>query len=148
MHHNYLQFTNEIEQCERIADGISSSDAMMRAEGEEVRLISSTCYSIRSERSFLTLPLLNFPQWLTRAPLTSQYSFNLAVRSTLFYLPDPVPRNRQTLRKSYLWEQTRLTKENMESVRELLGNGRGTESEKVPFLGKQPGTFVMCLLEL
>ncbi|KAK4694293.1 cell cycle checkpoint protein, partial [Phenoliferia sp. Uapishka_3] len=92
IHHNYTAFTNEIEECLGIVENMSSADSLMRMEGEE---------------------------WLRRAPLTSQYSFNVAVRSTLICLPSPVPHRKQTLRKSEMWEKMRETRANEEGIREL-----------------------------
>ncbi len=37
VHHNYTPFTNDIDECLGIVDGISTADALMRMEGEEVR---------------------------------------------------------------------------------------------------------------
>lgn len=53
-------------------------------------------------------------------PLTSLYGFQIAVRGTLLSLPSPVPRRRQVLRKSELWENLRLQRQNEESVEEVL----------------------------
>ena len=55
---------------------------------------------------------------MRRAPLTSQYSFHVSIRSTLVHLPSPVPKRKQTLRKSALWENLRTTKENMDTIAE------------------------------
>ncbi len=60
----------------------------------------------------------SFLQWLRRAPLTSQYSFHVAVRSALVHLPSPVPKRKQTLRKSALWDNLRNTKANEEIIAE------------------------------
>lgn len=40
LHHNYTAFTNTIEECCRIIDGLSTADALMRREGEDVSLLS------------------------------------------------------------------------------------------------------------
>ena len=48
------------------------------------------------------------------------------MRSTLLALPSPVPRRKQVLRKSELWETLRLARQNDEGVDEvLLGAGGG-----------------------
>ncbi|ORY88337.1 Rad17 cell cycle checkpoint protein-domain-containing protein [Leucosporidium creatinivorum] len=92
MHHNYTAFTNDIDECLGIVEGMSTADGLMRLEGED---------------------------WLQRVSLTSQYSFNTAVRSTLLHLPSPVPRRKQVLRKSALWEKMRETRANEEGIEEM-----------------------------
>jgi hypothetical protein len=55
LHHNYPPFTDEIEECVGILEGLSAGDAMMMpkgsgaGEGEDVRLFSSFL-------SFLSFP--------------------------------------------------------------------------------------------
>ncbi|KAK4052775.1 RFC checkpoint protein Rad17 [Microbotryomycetes sp. JL201] len=90
--HNYPQFTNEVEECAGIMDGLSEADALMRMEGDDR---------------------------LSRVALTSQYSFNVAVRSTMLNLPQPVPRRRQELRKSEYWAKTRLQRSNENGIEEM-----------------------------
>ncbi|KAK4057443.1 RFC checkpoint protein Rad17 [Microbotryomycetes sp. JL221] len=92
LHHNYVQFTNDMDECSGILDGLSEADALMRMEGEER---------------------------LSRLALTSQYSFNVAVRSTMLNLPQPVPRRKQTLRKSELWDKQRLQRQNEDGIDEM-----------------------------
>ncbi|KAM0750463.1 Rad17-domain-containing protein [Meredithblackwellia eburnea MCA 4105] len=92
IHHNYTAFTNKVEECCGIMEGMSDADSLMRMEGDE---------------------------WLRRAALTSQYSFNVAVRSTLVCLPTPVPHRKQVLRKSELWENLRLTRANEADIDDL-----------------------------
>lgn len=112
MHHNYTAFTNDIDECLGIVEGMSTADGLMRLEGEDVSLLSET--SARALCSFL------WPsQWLQRVSLTSQYSFNTAVRSTLLHLPSPVPRRKQVLRKSALWEKLRETRANEEGIEKM-----------------------------
>lgn len=36
VHHNYTPFTDDIDECLGIIEGVSSADALMRMEGEEV----------------------------------------------------------------------------------------------------------------
>ena len=36
LHHNYPAFTNEIEECADIIDGMSVADALMRMDGDDV----------------------------------------------------------------------------------------------------------------
>lgn len=67
-------------------------------------------------------------QWQRRVSLTSQYSFNVAVRSTLMNLPQPVPRRKQVMRKSEMWEQMRLTTANEEGLHELMGDEQALAS--------------------
>ena len=92
LEHNFPQFTDDVDECSAILDCISAADSVMRLDYESAQ---------------------------GRAALSSQYSFNLAVRGTLFHLPRPVPRRKQTLRKSQLWESTRLASDNDESIRAL-----------------------------
>ncbi|GAA5987128.1 hypothetical protein JCM11641_006435 [Rhodosporidiobolus odoratus] len=97
LHHNYPPFTTDISQCAGVLEGLSAGDALMgvRGEGEEA-------YRHRT--------------------LTSHYAFNLSVRQTLLSLPSPVPKGKQILRKSELWETLRLARANEEGVAELLGS--------------------------
>ncbi|GAA5842781.1 hypothetical protein JCM9279_003984 [Rhodotorula babjevae] len=98
LHHNYPPFTDEIDECSGIVDALSAADVVMSArdEGDEA-------YRHR--------------------PLTSLYGFHLGVRSTLLALPSPVPRRKQVLRKSELWETLRLARQNDEGVDEVLAGG-------------------------
>ncbi|BGP58407.1 RFC checkpoint protein Rad17 [Rhodotorula sphaerocarpa] len=95
LHHNYPPFTNTIEECSRVMDSLGAAESLMsaNAEGEE---------------------------GYRRLPLTSLYGFQIAVRGTLLSLPSPVPRRRQILRKSELWENLRLQRQNEEGVEEIL----------------------------
>lgn len=36
IHHNFPAFTNEIEECADIIDGMSVADALMRMDGDDV----------------------------------------------------------------------------------------------------------------
>ncbi|POY74924.1 hypothetical protein BMF94_1900 [Rhodotorula taiwanensis] len=96
LHHNYPPFTNSIEECSRVVDALSAAESLMsvNAEGEE---------------------------GYRRLPLTSLYGFQIAVRGTLLSLPSPVPRRRQVLRKSELWDNLRLQRQNEEGVDEVMG---------------------------
>jgi cell cycle checkpoint protein len=38
VHHNFTPFTNDIDECLGIIEGISTADALIRMEGEEVSL--------------------------------------------------------------------------------------------------------------
>lgn len=116
VHHNYTPFTNDIDECLGIIEGISMADALMRMEGEEVRRpgLQTTGRLVAHRSSLVWL----FSQWLRRAPLTSQYSFHVSVRSTLVHLPSPVPKRKQTLRKSALWDNLRNTKASMDTIAE------------------------------
>lgn len=40
IHQNYTGFCKEIEECEGILDSMSASDALMRIEGDRVRISS------------------------------------------------------------------------------------------------------------
>ncbi|GAA5870913.1 hypothetical protein JCM8547_000031 [Rhodosporidiobolus lusitaniae] len=102
LHHNYPPFTEDIEECSGILDGLSSADAMMMPRGAGAG---------EGEDAY------------HRSTLTSNYAFHLATRTTLLSLPSPVPRRKQTLRKSELWETLRLSRQNEEGVSELLGLG-------------------------
>ncbi|GAA5905927.1 hypothetical protein JCM6882_009072 [Rhodosporidiobolus microsporus] len=102
LHHNYPPFTNDIEECGGILEGLSAGDAMMLPRGSGVG---------EGEDAY------------RRSTLHSHYAFHLSVRSTLLSLPSPVPRRKQTLRKSELWETLRLARQNEEGVAELLGMG-------------------------
>ncbi|GJN94063.1 hypothetical protein Rhopal_007127-T1 [Rhodotorula paludigena] len=95
LHHNYPPFTNEIDECVGIGEALSAADAVMsgKSEGEEA---------------------------YRRLPLTSLYGFQLSVRSTLLSLPSPVPRRKQVLRKSELWESLRLQRQNEDDADEVL----------------------------
>ncbi|GAA5966338.1 hypothetical protein JCM21900_003101 [Sporobolomyces salmonicolor] len=95
LHHNYAQFTSSIEECALILDGLSASDALLRVEDD-----ASSPFR--------------------RAPLTSLYSFSLAVRTTLVSLPSPVERRKQTLRKSEMWDHLKAQRQNEEGVAELV----------------------------
>ncbi|BGP51970.1 RFC checkpoint protein Rad17 [Rhodotorula kratochvilovae] len=114
LHHNYPPFTNEIDECAGIVDALSAADAVMSAKGE-------------GEEAF------------RRLPLTSLYGFHLGVRSTLLHLPSPVPRRKQVLRKSELWETLRLARQNDEGVEEVMRREGGEKGvvmrEVVPWLG-------------
>ncbi|GAA5895623.1 hypothetical protein JCM8208_005283 [Rhodotorula glutinis] len=133
LHHNYPPFTDQIDECSGIMDALSAADVVMSArdEGDEA-------YRHR--------------------PLTSLYGFHLGVRSTLLALPSPVPRRKQVLRKSELWETLRLARQNDEGVDEVLvGAGGGTlgavgqksmvVEEVVPWLSliNPPGTSPFLL---
>ncbi|KAI5475119.1 cell cycle checkpoint protein rad17 [Pseudohyphozyma bogoriensis] len=98
VHHNYTGFTNDIDECLGIMEGVSLSDGLMRLEGED---------------------------WLRRAQLTSQYSFAVSIRSTLINLPSPVPHRKQVLRKSELWDKLRLTRNNEDGIEEMFRSGAG-----------------------
>ena len=37
IHHNYMAFTNDIDECLGIMESMSDADGLMRMEGEEVR---------------------------------------------------------------------------------------------------------------
>lgn len=134
LHHNYPPFTNDIEECVGILEGLSTGDAMMlpkgsgAGEGEDVR------YFLSSLPDVLTL-LHTFPdavsasvQAYRRSALTANYAFHLSTRSTLLSLPSPVPRRKQVLRKSELWQTVRLARQNEEGVAELLGLAGGQSS--------------------
>ncbi|GEM11224.1 cell cycle checkpoint protein rad17 [Rhodotorula toruloides] len=117
LHHNYSPFTNEIEECSGIMDALSESDALMtlQGEGEEA--------------------------W-RRLPLTFLYAFQVSVRSTLLNLPSPVPRRKQVLRKSELWETLKLRRQNEEGLDEMGGKEglwreekRSVVAERVPWMG-------------
>ncbi|GAA5938024.1 Rad24p [Sporobolomyces koalae] len=98
LHHNYPQFTNQsIESCSTILEGLSASDSLLRIESDDSPF--------------------------RRAPLTSLYSFSVAVRTTLLGLPSPVERTKQVLRKSELWDNEKLRRSNEEGVLELTTNG-------------------------
>lgn len=96
LEHNFVQFTNDVSECSDILERVSASDSLMRLEYE--RGLGGSM----------------------RVPLTSQYSFQLAVRGTLFHLPRPVPRRKQTLRKSKLWDSIKLANENEQFVRDVV----------------------------
>ncbi|SCV69150.1 BQ2448_2170 [Microbotryum intermedium] len=104
LHHNYPPFTTSIEQASSILESYSISDSLMRFEGE------------------------NETSSLRRVPLTGQYSFAVAVRGTLFHLPSPVPKKKQTLRKSEVWDQLKRTRENESFLYSFASKG---------FLGEQ-----------
>ncbi|BGO95909.1 hypothetical protein NBRC10512_005496 [Rhodotorula toruloides] len=117
LHHNYPPFTNEIEECSGIMDALSESDALMTLQGE-------------GEEAY------------RRLPLTSLYAFQVSVRSTLLNLPSPVPRRKQVLRKSELWETLKLRRQNEEGLDEIGGKEglwreekRSVVAERVPWMG-------------
>ncbi|GAA5870623.1 hypothetical protein JCM1840_004819 [Sporobolomyces johnsonii] len=103
LHHNYAQFTSSIEECSLILDGLSAADALLRVEDDSSR----------------------------RAPLTSLYSFALAVRTTLVSLPSPVERRKQTLRKSEMWDNLKVQRQNEEGVAELVRQRGGAAGAAV-----------------
>lgn len=72
--------------------------------------------------------------WLRRAPLTSQYSFNISVRSALLCLPSPVPHRKHVMRKADLWERLREERANEDGIEDM---GRRREGWAVvpPFVG-------------
>ena len=47
LHHNYPQFTNDIDECLGIVDGMSTADGLMRLEGEDVGSVSLLSYACR-----------------------------------------------------------------------------------------------------
>ncbi|KAL8292578.1 hypothetical protein RQP46_001190 [Phenoliferia psychrophenolica] len=98
IHHNYTAFTNDIDECAGIMEKMSDADSLMRMEGEE---------------------------WLRRAALTSQYSFNVAVRGTLLNLSSPVPKRSQVLRKSEMWDKMRLTRANEAGLEDMYRRREG-----------------------
>ncbi|GAA5838526.1 hypothetical protein JCM11251_003416 [Rhodosporidiobolus azoricus] len=99
LHHNYPPFTQDIEECVGILDGLSEGEAMMLPKGSGAG---------EGEDAY------------RRSTLHSHYAFHLSVRSTLLSLPSPVPKRKQVLRKSELWETLRLSRQNEEGVAELL----------------------------
>lgn len=111
VHHNYTAFTNDVDECLGIVDGMSTADGLMRLEGEDVSRSHALLSILADSAQHL--------QWLQRVSLTSQYSFNTAVRSTMLHLPSPVPRRKQVLRKSALWEKLRETRSNEEGIEEM-----------------------------
>lgn len=113
IHHNYTAFTNEVEECLGVVEYLSAADSLMRMEGDEVSHFHLIIHTPA------TNPLPPPSQWLRRTPLTSQYSFAVSVRGTLISLPSPVPRRKQVLRKSELWDKLRLTRANEEGVEAL-----------------------------
>lgn len=83
-----------------------------------------------------------FLQAYRRLPLTSLYAFQVSVRSTLLNLPSPVPRCKQVLRKSELWETLKLRRQNEEGLDEIGGKEglwreekRSVVAERVPWMG-------------
>ncbi|BGP20553.1 RFC checkpoint protein Rad17 [Rhodosporidiobolus nylandii] len=102
LHHNYPPFTNEIDECCGVLEGLSAGDALMGVKGVG---------GDGGEEAF------------RRATLTSHYAFHLSVRSTLLSLPSPVPRRKQVLRKSELWETLKLSRANEDGLAELLAGG-------------------------
>ncbi|GAA5982496.1 hypothetical protein JCM10908_006672 [Rhodotorula pacifica] len=110
LHHNYPPFTNTIEECSGIMDALSAAETLMstNAEGEE---------------------------GYRRLPLTSLYGFQLSVRGTLLSLPSPVPRRKQVLRKSELWENVRLQRQNEEGVEEVMLLERKRAMQRIALLG-------------
>lgn len=128
-------------------DALSESDALMtlQGEGEEV----STSFPVsRSGADELTLRL----QAYRRLPLTSLYAFQVSVRSTLLNLPSPVPRRKQVLRKSELWETLKLRRQNEEGLDEIGGSEglwreekRSVVAERVPWMGViKPKGAIRC----
>ncbi|GAA6059117.1 hypothetical protein JCM10212_003864 [Sporobolomyces blumeae] len=116
LHHNYPQFTSDsISSCSTILDGLSASDALLRLESDDSPY--------------------------RRAPLTSLYSFAVAVRTTLLGLPSPVERNKQKLRKSELWDNLKLARSNEEGVAEVVLGGMAREGGNVgvSFSGREQG---------
>ncbi|GAA6039753.1 hypothetical protein JCM8097_004201 [Rhodosporidiobolus ruineniae] len=102
VHHNYPPFTNDIDECCGVLEGLSAGEAMMPAKGSGAG---------EGEEGY------------RRTAITSHYAFQLAVRQTLLSLPSPVPRRKQVLRKSELWETLRLSRQNEDGLSELLGLG-------------------------
>lgn len=92
-------------------------------------LILSTLWFKHSRDPLLWHNQLHKPQWLQRTSLTSQYSFNLSVRSTLFCLPSPVPKTKQLIRKSLIWENLKSTASNLEMMESLMRREGERESE-------------------
>lgn len=39
IHHNYTAFTNDVDECLGIVEGMSTADGLMRLEGEDVSLL-------------------------------------------------------------------------------------------------------------
>ncbi|GAA6015227.1 hypothetical protein JCM10207_003651 [Rhodosporidiobolus poonsookiae] len=102
LHHNYPPFTDNIDECAGVLEGLSAGDALMLPKGAGAG---------EGEEAY------------RRNALTSHYAFQLSVRTTLLALPSPVPRRKQVLRKSELWETLRLARQNEDSVGELLQLG-------------------------
>lgn len=123
----------------------------MRMEGEQVTFLPSSLFPITASTPSTSpsFPLLLIStlwfkhsrdpllwhyqfyklQWLQRTSLTSQYSFNLSVRSTLFSLPSPVPKTKQLIRKSLIWESLKSTASNLEMMEGLMRRQGERESE-------------------
>ncbi|GAA5883191.1 hypothetical protein JCM3774_002414 [Rhodotorula dairenensis] len=114
LHHNYPPFTNTVEECSGVMDALSAAESLMSlgAEGEE---------------------------GYHRLPLTSLYGFHLSVRGTLLALPSPVPRRRQVLRKSELWDNLRLERQNEEGVEEVLQLERTRAVRRIALAGGDAG---------
>ncbi|SGY73232.1 BQ5605_C005g03277 [Microbotryum silenes-dioicae] len=121
LHHNYTHYTTSIEQASEILESYSIADSLMRFGGE------------------------NESSSLRRVHLTGQYSFAVAVRGTLFHLPSPVPKKKQTLRKSEVWGQLKRTRENegllysfasKGYLGEDLKVGKATRVDRAPLVGR------------
>ena len=116
IHQNYVPFTNSIEQCADLLDYFSAADSVLSIDGGTVRAARSRPLTAQS----------------TRHPLTSHYSFQVAVRGTIMSLPSPVPRRGQRMTKAVVWERNRVQRERMATVPELiLGLSRATETSLI-----------------
>ena len=152
LHHNYPPFTNTIEECSGVMDALSAAESLMssNAQGEEVsgacsslvffvpcgafarRGHQSVCRAICVTNSSIYFPL----QGYRRLPLTSLYGFQLSIRGTLLSLPSPVPRRRQVLRKSELWENSRLERQNEEGIEEVMQLERKRAMQRIALGGE------------
>lgn len=147
IHQNYTQFCEEIEQCERLVDGLSWVDA---SGGENVSasafllllwvsmladfipssllLVLTDAIHHASESYTMTNDLSYDPKWYQSNP----YTFHISTLSTLHALPSPVPRKNQKMHKPEFFENLRQTRtvdeEGVESVRGWLAMSSGTGS--------------------
>lgn len=147
IHQNYTQFCEEIEQCERLVDGLSWVDA---SGGENVTacaflfllrvsmladffpssllLVLTGAIHHASESDTITNDPSDDPKWYQSNP----YTFHISTLSTLHALPSPVPRKNQKMHKPEFFENLRKTRsadeDGVEGVQEWLTKSSGTGS--------------------
>ena len=93
LHHNLLQFCDEVDECAEILHAYSYSDADLQPRHEG---------------------------WLNSA-LSTYYQFLTSTRATLLYLPSPVPRRRQKLTKPHVWDVGKRTRQHADGLLEAQG---------------------------